>query len=57
MPDKREKRVETVSAVDDDRLVDEIKAFHERVSDLRWRLVCVTAGSGYRTAWLEFDPS
>lgn len=48
------KQVKAISAIDDDRLVVELNKFFEDAG-VRWHLVAVTNGSGYRTAWLEYD--
>ena len=52
----REKLVKNICARTDDLLEEVVNEFFA-ANGTCWRLVCVTAGSGYRTAWLEFDPS
>lgn len=48
------KKIKQISAILDESLEDKVNEFLEREGP-RWRLVSVTAGSGYRTAWLEFE--
>lgn len=50
------KSLKAISAVTDDELERAVNRFFEGWNEgIRWRVVTVTAGSGYRTAWLESE--
>jgi hypothetical protein len=48
------KKIKAITETRDEDLERKVNTFLE-AEGARWRLVAVTSGAGYRTAWLEFE--